>query len=152
MYFLISSLILIIPSALPILLILLITVFPSFWKSGATLSVSTPLATMIAVMISVASIRTSSVTSPSFSVYIASSPSRMSSPSSTKVVTSFSAIHDQSAILMFLLFKGHLFDKVILPNIRLYSLFSHLTFRNSSSSSMLLWGVSGLSIPLDPSQ
>ena len=91
--FLISSLIFIMLSALPILLVLPVLISPSFRKIGAIRSVSTPLATIIDVMISVASIRISSVTPGSLLVFMTSIPSIMSSPSSIKVSISFSIIH-----------------------------------------------------------
>ena len=130
--FLISSLILIIPSALPILLIFSVVDFPSFWKSGATLCVSRPFATIIAVMISVASIMMSTVTPLSFSCSITSRPSRMSSPSSTKIELSFSIIHSMSDVLTSCAFSGH-------ANIRLsFSItsFSWLSFHFCSTISM----------------
>ena len=98
--FLISSLIRIIPSALPILLILSVVVFPSFWNIGATLCDTSPCATIIAVIISVASISMSPVTPLPFSVSIVSRPSSMSSPSSISVTSSFSSIQLKISLLI----------------------------------------------------
>ena len=135
--FLISSLILIIPSALPILLILSVVFFPSFWNSGATLLVSSPLETMIAVIISVQSISTSSVISLSSSPFMASSPSRISSPSSTNISSSFSFIQLQIAFFMTIVFSGQFLDNFIFSNTILNSVSCHLFIKIVSISSML---------------
>ena len=137
--FLISSLILIIPSALPILLILSVWAFPSFWNSGATLFVFSPCATIIAVMISVASIRMSPVTPLLSSVSMVSKPSRMSSPSSTIVSTSFSSIQLQRDSMMYLLSSGQLCANVIFSNTILYSVSFHLFSSPPVISSKLIF-------------
>ena len=92
---LISSLIFIIFSALPTLFRLVF--FPSCRKIGAILSVSIPLATIIDVIISVASIRTPSLMPGSSLSSMVSIPSTISSPSSIRVSTSFSFIQSTKA-------------------------------------------------------
>ena len=147
--FLISSLILIIPSALPILLILSDVAFPAFWKSGATLWVSSPLATKIAVMTSVASIRTSSVTPLPSSFSIDSRPSRISSPSSTIVVTSFSVIQSIKATLMYFASSDQSSVNSSFSNTILNTPSFHLSMRNFLFSSIPLDSPLVFSIPFD---